>query len=199
MVDAAAIPVADTDAEVLAPPLEGIAFELLGRVGDQRSRSTEHGPSMLDAACCQPFVLRTHRLRQAQGDRERRRLFEREAEAQNASRRHVGDDRQVGPADEHSAALDDLDEVDVGRRMIDLADIQRVRRVDVSGPGPEPMEMFRVRGSLLGDFLGIEQCGYSAGDREIGRRSQPGLLAAGANLGHDRSEGWSLQHQPLFS
>ena len=119
--------------------------------------------------------------------------FEREAEAENAARRHVSDDRQVGPADKGSAALDNLDEVDVGRRVIDLADIQRVRRVDVSGPGPEPMEMFRVRGSLLRNFLGAKQCRYSAGHRQIGWRSHAGLLAAGADLGHDRSKGWSLQ------
>lgn len=154
---------------------------------------------MFDTARGQPFLLRTHRLRQAQGDRQRRRLFEREAEPENTARRHVGDERQVGPADERPAALDNLDEIDVGRRVIDLADIQRVRRVDVSRPGLEPMEMFRVRRSLLCDFLGPKQCWYSASDREVGRRSQARLLAAGADLGHDRSEGRSLQHQPLLS
>ena len=63
LMDAATIPVADADAEVLAPALEGIPFELLGQVGDQRSWSTEHRPPMLDTARDQTFILWAQRLR----------------------------------------------------------------------------------------------------------------------------------------
>lgn len=98
-------------------------------------------------------------MRQAERDRQRRRLLEGEAEAKNAAGGHVGDDREICPADERSAAVDDLDEVDVGGRVIDLADIERRRRMDVSRPRFEPLEMLRIGGPFPRDLLGAEQPG----------------------------------------
>lgn len=83
--------------------------------------------------------------------------------------------------------------------MIDLANIERARCMDISWPRFEPMEMLRVGGPFPRDLLGAEQPGYPAGDREIGRSGQAGLLAASADLGHDGSERRSLQHEPLLS
>ena len=143
--DATAIPVADANSVVLAPTLEGMSFELLGGVGHKHPRSTEHRPPVLDVARGQPCLLWTHGLREAERDRQRRRLLKGEAEAENAARRHVGNDRKICAADEGSATVDDLNEVDVGGRVIDLADIQRVRGMDVTRPRLEPLKMLRVR------------------------------------------------------
>lgn len=48
------------------------------------------------------------------------------------------------------------------------------------------------------DLLWAEQCDDAAGDSEVGRSRQAGLLAPGADLGDDGSERRSLQHQPLL-
>lgn len=98
----------------------------------------------------------------------------------------------------HFALYRNRPQVDVGRRMIDLADIERAGRMDVSWPRFEPLDVLRIGGSFLRDLLGAEQPGYPAGDGEIGRTGQAGLLAASADLGHDGSERRSLQLQPLF-
>lgn len=56
LVDAAAVPVADTNAIVLGSTLEGLPFELLGGIGDGRPRSAEHRPAVR-----RPTVERTAR------------------------------------------------------------------------------------------------------------------------------------------
>ena len=82
--------------------------------------------------------------------------------------------------------------------MINLADVQRSRRMDVTRPRLEPVKMLRVGGSLLRDLLRVEQRRDATCHREIGRRSQACLLAAGADLGHNRGKWRCLQHQPLL-
>lgn len=44
-------------------------------------------------------------------------------------------------------------------RVIDLADIERRRRMDVSRPRFEPLEMLRIGGPFPRDLLGAEQPG----------------------------------------
>ena len=62
LVDAAAIAAANPDAVIFAAAFESVPLELFRRVGDEQSRSSEHWPAMLDAARCQPILLRAHRL-----------------------------------------------------------------------------------------------------------------------------------------
>ena len=59
--------------------------------------------------------------------------------------------------------------------------------------------MLRVRRPLPGEFLRAEQRRNASFDGAIGRRDEPGLLAAGADFGHRRRKRRRLQRQPLRS
>jgi len=74
-------------------------------------------------------------LGQTQGDRQGRRFLQRQTEADDAARADVDKQRQIGAADEHADTVDDIDEINVGRGVVDLTDIERTRRMDVARPG----------------------------------------------------------------
>ena len=55
--------------------------------------------------------------------------------ADDAARADVNQQRQIGAADEHADTVDDVDEIDIGRRVVDLTDIERPWCMDVARPG----------------------------------------------------------------
>ena len=84
LVHVAAMARTDNDPVLLAAAAEGIALELFGAVYDERSGTPEHRPVVVaKAARAEPIVLGTQRLGEAKRDRERTRLFDRQAKSKN--------------------------------------------------------------------------------------------------------------------
>lgn len=74
---------------------------------------------MTEIACGKPCLCRADGLgRQSATDRTDG-LFQRETVSENGPCRHIGDDRQIRTADEHTVPVDNLHEIDVGRGMVD--------------------------------------------------------------------------------
>ena len=90
---------------------------------------------MRDAAQFEPRLLGTNRVGEAQRHRKRARGFERQAETQNAAREHIDEDREVSTADKGAGAIDNLDKLDIGRRVVDLRHREPPGRADIAGPG----------------------------------------------------------------
>lgn len=63
------------------------------------------------------------------------------------ARADVDQQRQIGAADKHADPVDDVDEIDVGRGVVDLTDIERPRRMDVPPAGLETMQVLSVGGA----------------------------------------------------
>ena len=122
----ATIAIPDSDAVLVAATLKSMSLELLCRVGDEQPRPAEHRPGVAEIAGCKPRVFRAHRLGQTKRNRQDRRLFQGKAESENGPCRHVGDDRQIGTADEHAGSIDDLHEIDIGWGMVNLTDVERL-------------------------------------------------------------------------
>ena len=137
------------------------------------------------------------RLGQTQGDRQGRWLLQRQAETDDAARADVDKQRQIGAADEHADPVDDVDEVDVGRRVVDLTDIKRPRRMDVARSRFQSMQVLSVGGAAFGDLLGREQQRDATFDRDIGWRTLAGLFAARPDFGDDRRQRRGFEHQPM--
>ena len=134
-------------------------------------------PMVAKSARAEPFVLGTERLGEAQRDRERTRLLDRQAKSQNCARKDVDDNRQIRPADEHAGIVDDLDKVDVGGRVVDLANRERMRRSDIAGPRLEPPHMLGVRRARLGDRHRVKQQRDSDLKRRYRRAAAPRRLS----------------------
>lgn len=81
---------------------------------------------------CQPVLLAAHRLRKTEGDRQARGLFKGQAEADNRACCHIGSDSEIGASYIGALTIDDFHELDVGRGMIDLDDVECVFGPDIA-------------------------------------------------------------------
>lgn len=130
-VNCALVPGSDGDPEVGASFRKGTALKFLGGVHDDLLRAAMHHPRVRDPAFGQPVILAAYRVGKAQGDREPGRTLEGQTEADDGTRRHIGGDGQIRSANEDAMIVDHLDELDVGRGMIDLDDLKGVGGTDI--------------------------------------------------------------------
>ena len=135
LVHAASIAMPDRHAIFGTASLERRSVKLLRRIRHDLLWPSERGPSMRDAARFEPRFLGTNRVGEAQRHRKRARGFERQAETQNAAREHIDEDREISTADKGASAIDNLDKLDVGRRVVDLRHREWPGRADIAGPG----------------------------------------------------------------
>ncbi|MBP1876336.1 hypothetical protein LPJGGPFB_05241 [Ensifer adhaerens] len=93
LMHAATIAIADTNAIVIAAALERIPLEFLRRVRNEQFWPAEYRPGMVEVAGRKPRLFRAQGLGKAKCDRQDRRFFQCEADAENGPSRNLGDDR----------------------------------------------------------------------------------------------------------
>ena len=135
-------------------------------------------------------------MRQTKRNRQSGRVLKGQAKTNNSARRHIGRNRQVGASDENSVAVYYLNEVDIGRRVVDLDNIESVGGADVSRPRLETAQVLTPGKPSTGDLLGGKYQRDPLGDRDIGRGIEPFTFAARSDFIDDRREVWLLRAQP---
>lgn len=109
-----------------------LLWNSLAEFDDDLLWATVHRPSMIDTAFCQPVNLAAHRVRQTKCHRQSRRPLEGQAEADDRARGHICSDGQIGAPNENTVVINNLDKLDVCRRVIDLDNVERVVSPDVA-------------------------------------------------------------------
>jgi hypothetical protein len=199
LVHATSVAVSDRHAVFGAASPERGCSELFRRIRHDLPRPSERWPSMRNAARFEPRLLAANGVGEAERDGKGARRFERETETEDAARKHVDENGEIGAADEGAGSVDDLHELDIGRRVVDLRHGEGPRRADVSGARLKPTQMFGIGRAPLGDFFRGKQRGGASANRDIGRWPQTGLLATRPDLADDRRQRRRLGDQPLLS
>lgn len=83
--------------------------------------------------------------------------------------------------------------------MVNLTNVERVRRMDIAGSRLEPQQVLRIGGALLRNLFSRKERRYAPGNRDIGRKGKTGFLTAGADLGNDGGEWGRLELQPVLA
>ena len=107
--------------------------------------------------------------------------------------------RVRGAPNENTEPIDDIHELNIGRRVVDLAHRQGPRRVNIARPRLQTVYMPRIGRTPLRDLDGAKQHGNASLNRTIGGWLFASFLAARADFIDDRRQWRRFQHQPLIA
>jgi hypothetical protein len=126
------VPAADGDPEVCTSRNKGAALEFFSGFHDHLLGPAMHRSWIRNPAFLRPIIHVTHRVRKAQCHRESGRALEGKTKADDCTDRRIGGDVQMGFSHGNAVVVDHLDELDIGWRVIDLANVKGVAGAEIS-------------------------------------------------------------------